>query len=413
MFKKSRIKIVAAIMSVLVLLWISTLGLIYISSYLEMAEQNKQMLMAHAEMYTLTQDENTPPPRKPMPNEETDRYEEMPRFQLSTFYTAAISYDRQVLEIQNEQKTLHSDEELEALAYDIICGDKTWGTKNGLAFYQTDKGGYLLVVFMDNTIMEESVSTLFRYTLIFGGIAMVLFLFLSIFLAKKIVTPLEESYKKQKQFISDAGHELKTPVSVVSVNAELLSREIGDNQWLSNIQYENQRMGLLVSQLLQLARTENVLPQMERIDFSHLVIGESLPFESVAFEQGLVLKCEIEPGITLEGCGPQLKQLVSILLDNAISHSKGNGQIHLRLNGEHGCAKLSVINDGDEIPPEQLSQIFERFYRIDAARNGGDKHYGLGLSIAKAIVTAHKGRIQVFCRHGQVEFNVELPLLKK
>lgn len=105
MFKKSRIKIVAAIMSVLVLLWISTLGLIYISSYLEMAEQNKQMLMAHAEMYTLTQDENTPPPRKPMPNEETDRYEEMPRFQLSTFYTAAISYDRQVLEIQNEQKT--------------------------------------------------------------------------------------------------------------------------------------------------------------------------------------------------------------------------------------------------------------------------------------------------------------------
>lgn len=149
---------------------------------------------------------------------------------------------------------------------------------------------------MDNTIMEESVSTLFRYTLIFGGIAMVLFLFLSIFLAKKIVTPLEESYKKQKQFISDAGHELKTPVSVVSVNAELLSREIGDNQWLSNIQYENQRMGLLVSQLLQLARTENVLPQMERIDFSHLVIGESLPFESVAFEQGLVLKCEIEPG---------------------------------------------------------------------------------------------------------------------
>ena len=114
---------------------------------------------------------------------------------------------------------------------------------------------------------------------------MVLFFFLSVFLARKIVNPLEESYQKQRQFISDAGHELKTPVSIVSANAELLSREIGDNTWLKNIQYENERMGMLVGQLLDLARTENVTPQMEHIDFSRLVAGEALPFESVAFEK--------------------------------------------------------------------------------------------------------------------------------
>ena len=167
---------------------------------------------------------------------------------------------------------------------------------------------------------------------------MVLFFFLSVFLARKIVNPLEESYQKQKQFISDAGHELKTPVSVVSANAELLSREIGDNQWLQNIQYENERMGMLVGQLLDLARTENVTPQMEHIDFSRLVAGESLPFESVAFEKGLTLNTNITSNIGVIGNSTQLKQLVSILLDNAIRHSKDQGEVWLTLTKEHGFA---------------------------------------------------------------------------
>ncbi|MEE1219628.1 MAG: HAMP domain-containing sensor histidine kinase, partial [Ruminococcus sp.] len=225
------------------------------------------------------------------------------------------------------------------------------------------------------------------------------------------VNPLEESYHKQKQFISDAGHELKTPVSVVSANAELLSREIGDNQWLQNIQYENERMGILVGQLLQLARTENVTSQMEKIDFSRLVAGESLPFESVAFEQGLTLNSNITSNITVEGNSTQLKQVVSILLDNAIRHSKDNGEVYLSLNKEHGLAKLSVINKGDEIPTEQRKQIFERFYRVDTVRNGEDKHYGLGLAIAKAIATSHKGNIEVLCYNGFVEFKVKIPIM--
>lgn len=264
---------------------------------------------------------------------------------------------------------------------------------------------------MDNTVINESAMTLFRYTLIFGGVALVLFFFLSVFLARKIVNPLEESYQKQKQFISDAGHELKTPVSVVSANAELLSREIGDNQWLQNIQYENERMGMLVGQLLDLARTENVTPQMEHIDLSRLVAGEALPFESVAFEKGLVLNSNIANGIGVEGNSAQLKQIVSILLDNAIRHSKERGEVWLTLTKEHGFAKLSVINKGDEIPEEQRSKIFERFYRVDTARNGEDKHYGLGLAIAKAIATSHKGYIEVGCFDGFVEFKVQIPTI--
>jgi len=222
---------------------------------------------------------------------------------------------------------------------------------------------------------------------------------------------LEDSYKKQKQFISDAGHELKTPVSVVGANAELLSRELGDNQWLQNIQYENERMGILVGQLLDLARTENVTPRTERIDFSRLVAGESLPFESVAFEKGLALNTNITSNVGVIGNSTQLKQIVSILLDNAIRHGKGASEVWLTLTKEHGFAKLSVINKGDEIPAEQREQIFERFYRVDTARNGDGKHYGLGLAIAKAIATSHKGNIKVNCYDGFVEFIVQIPAL--
>ena len=415
MFKKSRRKIVAAIMSILVLLWVGTLGVIYASSYFEMTKQNEQMLKIHAEMYTLSGSfDGMKPPNRPFPggNPGFDvGFAESPMFQLSTFYTVAVSYEGDILEIENEPPTVHTDDDLERLARSIIKGGRDNGTENNLAFYKTDKEGYTLVTFMDNTIVNENAMTLFRYTLIFGGVALVIFFFLSVFLARKIVNPLEESYQKQKQFISDAGHELKTPVSVVSANAELLSRELGDNQWLQNIQYENERMGMLVGQLLDLARTEDVAPQMEHINLSRLVDGEALPFESVAFEKGLVLNTNITSNIGVVGNSTQLKQIVSILLDNAIRHSKEQGEVWLTLTKEHGFAKLSVINKGDEIPEEQRTKIFERFYRVDTARNSEDKHYGLGLAIAKAIATSHKGHIEVGCFNGFVEFRVQIPVL--
>ena len=416
MFKKSRRKIVAAIMSVLVTLWVGTLGVIYTSSYFEMSIQNQEMLHAHTQMYTLSQEfgKNTPP-KKPRPDDDRgfkhDFDLQSPKFQLSTFYTVAVSNDGEILEIKNEQPAVHSNTDLEKLAQEVIGGNKQYGTNKNLAFYKVDKGGYTLVAFMDNTVINESAMTLFRYTLIFGGVVIVLFFFLSLFLAKKIVTPLEESYQKQKQFISDAGHELKTPVSVVSANAEILSREIGGNQWLQNIQYENERMGTLVCQLLDLAKTENVTPQTERIDFSRLAVSEALAFESIAFEKGFVLNQNIENSIYVDGNGIQLKQIISILLDNAIRHSKERGEVRLTLTKEHGFARLSVINKADEIPEEEQTKIFERFYRVDTARNGEDKHYGLGLAIAKAIVITHKGKISVRCYDGFVEFSVLIPSL--
>lgn len=423
MFKSSRQKIVAAIMSVLVLLYLGTLAVIYGSSYFELWIADQKMLERYAQQYSINghpkediRPEDEPPDiigrpamDSPMDDHKRRHFDDTPKFQLSTFYSVAVSDAGEILAVDTADGTVYDEAELEKYALEILNSGKEKGVKGSLIYLALDKGGYTLAAFMDNTIMQGSMTTLFRYTLIFGSAAIAALFFAAVYLARRIVRPLEESYQKQKQFISDAGHELKTPVAVVSANAELLAREIGDNQWLANIQYENERMGRLVVQLLELARTENAAPHTERLDFSRLVSGEALPFESVAFEKGLVLNCDIADGLFIDGNSSQLKQLAAILLDNAICHGTDGKEIFLTLKPSRSHVILSTANAGNLIPTEQTEQLFERFYRADDARGSDGGHYGLGLAIAKAIVTAHKGKIEVHCHDGLVEFKVTLP----
>ena len=162
---------------------------------------------------------------------------------------------------------------------------------------------------------------------------------------------------------------------------------------------------------MDLARTEHVAPQMQTLDLSHLVCGEALVLETVVYEQGQMLTSEIEPEIQVEGNEVQLKQLVSILLDNAIRHNQPNGTVEVLLKREKRHAVLCVSNEGEPIPEQQRERLFERFYQTDSAR-AHSGHYGLGLAIAKAIVTAHKGTIAVRCPAGRIEFCVRF-LLKR
>lgn len=409
MFRKSRRKIVVVIMAVLIVLLLGTLCVIYSSSYIEVYQRNQDMLEHHIELYEsrnasggVNPPANTSKPDSPLDFDDTT-------FQLSTFYTVLISAEGTVLDVDNVSSG-YSDDELAKIALKIVNQKSRGEIGNLLYRYETYDDG-ILVAFMDNAIIRENITTLFRYTIIFGSIVVILMFFLARFAAKKIVMPLEESYQRQKQFISDAGHELKTPVSVVNANVEMLEREIGCNQWLANIQYENARMGALVTQLLELARTEQIIPEMTEVDLSRLVMGETLPFESVAYEHAIQLESSIADNIRVLGNAHQLSQLVSILIDNGIRHSKSDRSVVISLFPEKKNAILSVVNEGVPIPEEQRELLFERFYRADEARNGDDGHYGLGLAIAKSIVLAHSGTIKVCCKDGFVEFRVQLSLL--
>ena len=343
-------------MGSLVLLFVITLTVILFASFREVRQKNLDMLERYVEMYSPDQDPGNQEKPAPGPGDGPERrdppIDERPDYQLSTFYTVAFEEEGTVLAVDNAGKGIYSEEELIRIAKQLVDDNRQSGRTDNLTYAVAQKDGYTLVAFMDNTVSEGGLKTLMHNVLIVGSAALVLVFFISLYLSRQIIRPLEENDRQQKQFISDASHELKTPVAVISANAEMLSREIGGNEWLSNIQYENERMGGLVKQLLDLSRAENTEVPMEQVDFSRIVTGEALAFESLAFDQGKALQSDIEEGVLLTGNPSQLTQLVSILLDNAIRHSAGS-EIGLSLKAQGHTAVLSVINEGDAIPDEK------------------------------------------------------------
>ena len=426
MFKRSRKKIILAIMGSLILLFAITLSVILLASYREIRQENMEMLKRHVELYYLENESGGPSDAPPdtQPDARPDRpgasapeppgkppLDQKPDYQLSTFYSVAFGENDTVIAVDNGEKEVYSEEELIRIAKEILAGNNASGRSGSLSYIAERRPDYTLVAFMDNTVSESGLNTLFRNVLIIGGAAILVMFFISLYLSGRIIRPLEENDQRQKQFVSDASHELKTPVAVISTNAEMLSREIGDNEWLANIQYENERMGGLIRQLLDLSRAENAEAQTEQVDFSRIAAGEVLAFEMLAFEQGKTIQSDVEEGVQLTGNPTQLTQIVSVLLDNAIRHAAGR-EISLTLKHQGHAALLTVTNDGDAIPPDKLKHLFDRFYRVDEARTDDGHHYGLGLSIAKAITEKHGGSITVSCRDGKIRFTVSIPIRK-
>ena len=403
----------------LILLFAVTLSVIMLASYREIRRRDSEMLERYVELYIPETQPGTPefkPENLGIPGTGPNQQwnpppDERPDFQLSTFYSIALAKDGTVLAVNNGAKGLYGEEELIETARNLLSGNKFSGRLGNLSYMISSRTEYTLVAFIDNTVTESGMRMLLRNVLTIGGAAIVILFFISLILSRQIIRPLEENDKRQKQFISDASHELKTPVAVIGANAELLYRELGDNEWLTNIRYENERMGDLVRQLLDLSRAENSETPMEIVDFSRIVTGETLAFESLAFDQGKTIRSDIADGIRISGSQTQLTQLVSVLLDNAVRHSTGS-EIEAGLKAQGHMAVLSVANEGDEIPPEKLEHLFDRFYRVDEARNSEGEHYGLGLSIAKAVAEKHSGKIEVSCLGGKIIFTVSIPIKK-
>ena len=235
--------------------------------------------------------------------------------------------------------------------------------------------------------------------------------FASILLARWAIKPVENTLEEQRRFISDASHELKTPLTVINTNADVLKSEIGENKWLGYIQSEAARMSKLVGDLLELSRMNHGggLYEKKRFSLSGAVLGAVLPFESVVFEAHKNLDTDIEDNIFYTGDENRIKQLVVILLDNAIKNTFDGGTITVTLAGSEVKPRISVRNEGEGIDEKDIPHIFERFYRCDDSRTRGTGGFGLGLAIARDIVTQHGGRLTVVSKKGQwTEFTASL-----
>ena len=425
MFRKTRRRIVFTVVFSLLVLLVVTLATIYVSNRIAIRRDDEEMLRMYVDRYSL--DDGAPEISDVEPGErpghrrefqgelpgprDGEKGKDEPRFQLSTFYAVAYSLGGDVLSVTNGNAALQSEQSLLEIASSILQSGKTSGRTDSMTYLVERRSDYTLVALLDGTLSDNSQTLLIRQMLIIGSVSLVILLVISIFIARRIVRPLEENDVRQKRFVSDAGHELKTPIAVISANSELLRRQIGENEWLLNIDYENERMSDLVKQLLALSKAESGGVPKETVDFSKLVDGEALPFETLAFEKGKKINSEVEQGIAVKGAPNQLRQLVSILLDNAVSHGTGN-EINLTLKREKHSAVLTVSNEAEEMSAEQLSHLFDRFYRTDEARNESGSHYGLGLSIAKAAADAHGGNIRAEYKDGKAIFTVFIPIEK-
>ena len=277
-----------------------------------------------------------------------------------------------------------------------------------LRYLRTQRPTELTLVFVDISGEKAAMRNLKLTCAAIGLLSLAAFWGVSIFLARWAVRPVERAWAEQRQFIADASHELKTPLTVILTNAELMQTD-PDPQYARSVLTMAGRMRSLVESLLELARVDNgaVRTAFADIDLSDLVSDELLPFEPVYFERGLTLESELEPGLTVSGSPRHLKQLLAILLDNALRYAPGGAEVRVVLRRQGQNALLTVTNPGN-LSAEECRKIFLRFYRLDAARSGGG--YGLGLPIARAIAQDHGGKLWAESREGLVTLSAQLPL---
>jgi signal transduction histidine kinase len=272
------------------------------------------------------------------------------------------------------------------------------------------------IILADMSTEQSTLHHMLRTSALIGAAVWIAFLGVSLLLARWMVKPVEEAWKRQKQFVADASHELKTPLTVIMTDAELLQAEDcpeQDRQQLSgNIVSMSVQMRGLVENLLKLARIDNgtIKEEVGEVSFSEVVLNAAMMFEPIFFEKNMPFQYEVEPDLYVHGVRAHLQQVADIFLDNAQKYASPGGQTILRLQTtQHKRCLLEVANQGEEIPEAELANLFKRFYRGDKARTMNHS-YGLGLSIASSVADEHHGRVWAKSEDGMNRFYFELPL---
>lgn len=265
------------------------------------------------------------------------------------------------------------------------------------------------VTLMEDGSMVFNIRLKVIFPISIGIISTIIVYILAKKVSKTIVKPVEETLEKQKQFISDASHELKTPLAVIEANSDVLEDKVGKNKWITYIQNEVQSMNKLVNDLLLLAKIEDTtFDNYTTIDLSKEIKMIVSVFESMAYEKQIDIVTNIQDGIEFNGDKEDIKHILSTLIDNGIKHTEKGKKITIELSKEKNEIKIQVKNEGEPIPKEEQLKIFERFYRVDKARNREEKRYGLGLAIAKKTVEKYNGTIEVICKDGITNFIVKI-----
>ena len=342
-----------------------------------------------------------PPPNENISGENKNKKEkrENDRFLVNAFVVVEIDSDGNILNSDSQNLTL-DEETLQSCVEHVIStgNDKGEISEESLMFVKKSVFGNTRIAFGDTS---AAYSSLFASILVGLGLflgSLVIVFLISLALSGLAVKPVKTAWEQQKQFVADASHELKTPLTVILANNNIVmshpdSPVSAEKQWLESTEEEAQHMKKLIDQMLFLAKSDAGTAQVELsdVDFSSIVEGTSLNFEPIAFEKEVFLDLEIESGIVLHGNSMQLNQLAHILIDNAVKYSEKQGIVKICLSNKGDKIEFSVNNRGNVISAEDLEHIFDRFYRAEKSRS--TKGYGLGLAIAQSIVQSMNGKL--------------------
>ena len=410
MIRKLQIKFVAMCMAMVT----AVLAVVFFSAFAS-ARQNIQVISTEVLERVLRESSSNLQSRPDIGLDLGDRVVQLPYFTVDLWQQGG-SYSAYVT--GGTYADLEDTEELAAILTDCLSQEQSQGTIDGynLRYLRQDNGLYQKLAFVDMSMEQATLREMMGSYLQIGAAAMLLLLGVSILLSRWATRPVERAWRQQRQFLSDASHELKTPLTVILSNAELLeSAQLPERpaRWTDNIRSEAGRMKSLVEEMLTLARADNMVRTVvpEEVSLSDLAADCTLSFEPVAFETGKPLQEDLAEGVTVMGDREKLRQVIAILLDNAVKYGAAGGAITLTLQKTDRQARLTVANPGEPIPPQQLRRLFERFYRADASR-GEQSGFGLGLPIAATIAAEHKGTLKAESDAASTRFILTLPLKK-
>ena len=329
------------------------------------------------------------------------------------FFTVTMDEDGSVISSDMGKIAAITQDDAEVYAKNIFHKNAEKGFKDVYRYRVAEVKDDVMIIFLD---CRQDLDNFKAFAL--TSVAVSTFGFLTVFIlvvifSKVVFRPVEESYEKQKQFITDASHEIKTPLTIIDANTEVLEMESGENQWTKSTRNQIKRLSALTQQLITLSKLDEGTSGMEKSEFSlsDIVMDSVEPFDALVRAGKKNFNISVDENIRFIGDEKAIRQLVGILMDNAVKYSLEQGNITISLKQKGKKIYLEVRNQTEEIPLGKLDKLFERFYRLDSSRNSETGGSGIGLSVAKAIVQSHKGKITACSEDGKslrvvVEFKV-------
>lgn len=327
------------------------------------------------------------------------------------YSTSVVLKNKNIMVLSNSLEET-ADKDILSMTQELQKSEKRFGSIDDYIYVvRTLRSGNTVYIFVDNKEALQNSKQFFIVSIFIFLLSVIAFTIISYYLSRWMIKPSEKAIKNQKIFVANISHDLKTPITIIRANADLIENEVKNKKSIKYIQQETEKLNHLVNEMLTLTRIDNTISKenFKSFNFGDSLFDVVLPFESIAYEKGIRFNINIDEVTDYFGDESNIQKLAEILIDNAMSYTTKGGIVDVDAYENSKTVTLSVTNTGEPISDEKKVEIFDRFYRASKSRESTGNHYGLGLSIANTIVKKHNGKISIESKNGKNTFTVTLP----